>query len=335
MQNNSKIISRLTALWALTEAGLGGVLHAVQSPFTGLLVGGFATILVSLIAYFSQNRWETILRSLLVVLVIKVAVSPHSPVTSYLAVGFQALVGAAIFSRLKINMWSTMLLGVLTLVESAIQKLLALWLIFGRSFWVSISEFSEYVSQNFTFLGGVLSVPALVSAYLWIYVLLGIIIGYIVYDMILYLEYNKGNIKYQIQAIEFDLELDEVKKRRGRWRMWVILGAFLAMIIAYYFFTQEGNSVWQNWLYVSARSVGILLVWYYLLGPVIRKWLMRFLEGKQHRVQKEIDETLTLLPYLSKVSKLAWKENKEEKGYARWKGFMGDAVLYSIHLHLE
>ena len=101
MQRNSKIISRLTALWALSEAGLGGVLHAIQFPVTGLLVGGFAIVLISLIAYFSDNKWETIFRSLLVVLIIKLAVSPHSPPTSYLAVSFQAFMSALIFSKLR------------------------------------------------------------------------------------------------------------------------------------------------------------------------------------------------------------------------------------------
>ena len=99
MQRNAKIITRLTALWALSEAGLGGVLHAIQFPFTGLLVGGFAIVLISLIAYFSDHKWDTIFRSLLVVLIIKLAVSPHSPPTSYLAVSFQAFMAALIFNK--------------------------------------------------------------------------------------------------------------------------------------------------------------------------------------------------------------------------------------------
>ena len=43
-------IQRLTALWAFTESGLGGIMHALQIPFTGLLVGGMAVIMISLIA---------------------------------------------------------------------------------------------------------------------------------------------------------------------------------------------------------------------------------------------------------------------------------------------
>ncbi|MGB0849953.1 MAG: hypothetical protein ACPGTP_01795 [Bacteroidia bacterium] len=335
MQRNSKIISRLTALWALSEAGLGGVLHALQSPFTGLFVGGFAVVLVSLIAYFSENKWESIFRSLLIVLIIKLAVSPHSPPTSYLAVSFQALMAALIYSRLSLTMWSSILLGVVTLVESAIQKLLVVWLIYGRSIWDAINSFSSYVTDKMGVFGEFLSSQVLVSVYLWVYLILGVIIGYVIYDVVRYLEYNQGNVKYQIQAIEFDDEVGEGKKRRGRWRQWVLFGIFFAIIAMYYFFMKEGDEIWKNWVYIFIRSSGILLIWYYLLSPIFRKYFKQYLDGKQHTVQKEVDETLTLLPYLRKVTKLAWKENKKTRGFVKFRDFLGDTILYSIHLRIE
>jgi hypothetical protein len=336
VQRNSKIISRLTALWALSEAGLGGILHALQSPFTGLFVGGFAIILISLIAYFADDKWETIFRSLLVVLIIKAAVSPHSPPTSYLAVSFQALVAAIIYSKLRVNMWSAILLGVITLIESAVQKILVVWLIFGQSIWDAIDEFHVYVTEKFWFVGELFSVQVLISVYLWAYAIIGAIIGYIIYDVIQYLDYNQGNIKYQIQAVEFDHEIRVNGKMKGKWRQWAVFGAFLALTLAYYFFVKDGDAVWKNWLYITLRTAGILLLWYYVIAPLVKKWLRKFLEGKQHKVQKEVDETLTLLPYLTKVVKLAWKENKDEKGFRnRMRGFIGDSILYSIHLQLE
>ncbi|MBT6236499.1 MAG: hypothetical protein HOI49_10485 [Bacteroidetes bacterium] len=335
MQRNSKIITRLTALWALSEAGLGGVLHAIQSPFTGLFVGGFAIVLVSLIAYFSDNKWESIVRSLLIVLIIKLAVSPHSPPTSYLAVSFQAAMAGLIYSKLSLSKWSAMLLGVVTLIESAIQKLLVLTLIYGRSIWDALNSFSGYVVEKMGFLGNVFSASALITIYLWLYAILGLIVGYIIYDIVRYLDINQGNVKYQIQAIEFDNEVGVAKKRRGRWRIWVIFGIFFAFIAAYYFIVSDGDAVWKNWLYIFLRSTGILLLWYYALVPLF-KWLFgNFLASKKHKVQTEIDETLTLLPYLRKVTKLAWQENKDEKGLNRLRNFMGDAILYSIHLKIE
>ena len=272
MQRNSKIITRLTALWALSEAGLGGVLHAIQSPFTGLFVGGFAIVLVSLIAYFSDNKWESIVRSLLIVLIIKLAVSPHSPPTSYLAVSFQAAMAGLIYSKLSLSKWSAMLLGVVTLIESAIQKLLVLTLIYGRSIWDALNSFSGYVVEKMGFLGNVFSASALITIYLWLYAILGLIVGYIIYDIVRYLDINQGNVKYQIQAIEFDNEVGVAKKRRGRWRVWVIFGIFFAFIAAYYFIVSDGDAVWKNWLYIFLRSTGILLLWYYALVPLF-KWL--------------------------------------------------------------
>lgn len=335
MQRNSKIISRLTALWALNEAGLGGVLHALQSPFTGVFVGGFAIVLVSLIAYFAEDKRKTIFRSLLVVLIIKLAVSPHSPPTSYLAVSFQALMAAVIYSKLSLSKWSAMLLGLVTLIESAIQKLLVLTLIYGKSLWEAIDSFSNFIVERMGFLGNVFSSTALISIYLWLYAILGIIVGYIIYDIVRYLDVNQGNIKYQIQAIEFDNEVGVAKKRRGRWKQWVIFGIFFALIAAYYFFVKEGDAVWKNWLYISLRSAGILLAWYYIIAPLFKKYFAQFLESKKHRVQQEVDETLTLLPYLRKVTKLAWQENKEERGLNKLRNFMGDTILYSIHLRIE
>ena len=335
MQRNAKIITRLTALWALSEAGLGGVLHAIQFPFTGLLVGGFAIVLISLIAYFSDHKWDTIFRSLRVVLIIKLAVSPHSPPTSYLAVSFQAFMAALIFNKLRINMWSTMLLGVTTLIESAIQKILVVWIVYGSSLWTAIDGFSEYVIQKMGMFGELFSSHVLISVYLWLYALLGLVIGYMIYDIIQYMDYNQGNVKYQIQAIEFEDNLGELRKRRGLWKQWILFGTFFALIAAYYFFVKGGKSVWGNWLYITLRSAGILLLWYYVLARYFKKYFAKYLERKKYKVQKEVDETMTLLPYLRKVAALSWQENKHTKGPIKFRDFLGDTILYSIHLKLE
>ena len=84
-------IQRLTALWALNECGLGGILHALQSPFTGLLVGSIAMICIALICAFAEKKWQAAMTSLAIVLVIKALVSPHSTPTAYIAVAFQGV----------------------------------------------------------------------------------------------------------------------------------------------------------------------------------------------------------------------------------------------------
>lgn len=334
MRHNTTIITRLTALWALSEAGLGGVLHAFKFPFTGVLVGGFAVVLVSLIAYFSDNKWNTILRSLMIVLIIKLAVSPHSPPDAYMAVTFQAVAAGLIYSRFPLSLLSAIFLGIVTLVESAIQQLLVLTLVYGKSLWKAIDSFGYYIADQFSFMEGVFSTDVIIITYLMGYFLIGILVGYFIYDMVEYLEYNKGNVHYQIKAIEFDFEYKNAETNKYRWRRWLIWGAVLLLILAYIFLSNDHDKMWQQGMYIVLRSLGILLLWYYVLGPFLTRRLKRYLEGKQGRVQQEVDETLTLLPYLRNIIELAWKENKTESGYSRVRNFMGDSILYSIHLRL-
>src|SRR5690606_29531378 len=89
-------IQRLTALWALNECGLGGLLHALNSPMTGLLVGSIAMVCIALICSLADDKWRTVMSSLLIVLIIKALVSPHSSPTAYVAVAFQGVTGALI-----------------------------------------------------------------------------------------------------------------------------------------------------------------------------------------------------------------------------------------------
>ena len=105
--NNSIIIWRITALWGFSESALGGILHAFKIPVTGLFVGSAAVIFITLIAYFSHEtsdtllRKGTILKATFTVLIIKGFVSPYTPVTAYFAVLLQGFMGEILFSSSK------------------------------------------------------------------------------------------------------------------------------------------------------------------------------------------------------------------------------------------
>lgn len=173
---------RLTALWALNEAGLGGLMHLFRSPFTGIFVGGGAILLIALIAHTAKRPGPAILQALLLVLIIKAAVSPHSPPTAYLAVGFQGLAGALLFSLLPSFRLSALMLGVLGLLESALQKLLVMTILFGMPLWKSVDAFIDYVLQKFGLLGEQSEVQGsqwLIGLYVGLYVVSGLAIGWL------------------------------------------------------------------------------------------------------------------------------------------------------------
>ncbi len=76
-----------------------------------------------------------ILKSALIVILIKALVSPHSPLTAYFAVGIQGLLGYLLFSTKKFYTFSALLLGIFTLFFSGIQKIVVLTILFGNNLW--------------------------------------------------------------------------------------------------------------------------------------------------------------------------------------------------------
>ena len=128
------LVDRIITAWALSEAALGGILHALRLPFTGLFVGGMAVVFIILLARFDSRRYG-ILRATLLVMIVKLLVSPHAPINAYLAIAFQGLTGTLLFRFIKNIRVASLLLGILCLLQSSLQKLLIITLVFGMNFW--------------------------------------------------------------------------------------------------------------------------------------------------------------------------------------------------------
>ena len=141
-QTNS--VERVTALWALSEAALGGALHAFKIPFTGLFIGGSAVLFITLIFFLSEKR-GAIIKATILVMIVKALVSPHSPINAYIAVAFQGICGEVLFSLIKRREMAALLLGILSLLQSAFQKIFVVTLVFGRSIWEAIDLFGDFV----------------------------------------------------------------------------------------------------------------------------------------------------------------------------------------------
>ena len=137
-------IDVLTALWALTEAALGGVLHAFRIPLTGLFINSSAVLFMVLIAT-STDKKGAILKATLIVMIIKGMVSPHSPLTAYIAVGFQGLMGELLLRSKKYLTIASVALGTITLFQSAIQKIVVLTVVYGNNLWETIDVFLNFI----------------------------------------------------------------------------------------------------------------------------------------------------------------------------------------------
>ena len=66
---NQSYLFKLTALWAFVEVALGGMLHALRVPLTGVVVGGTAVAIISFLLavitmfliYIEQDFWAKII----------------------------------------------------------------------------------------------------------------------------------------------------------------------------------------------------------------------------------------------------------------------------------
>jgi hypothetical protein len=332
IKDERAILIRLTALWALNEAGLGGLMHLVRSPFTGIFVGGAAVLLISLIGYTAKKPGAAILRALLIVLVIKAAVSPHSPPTAYIAVAFQGLLGALLFSSIPNFRLAALLLAPLALVESALQKLLVMTILFGMPLWKSINAFIDSVLQKFGLLAEGMSVGGvnwIVGAYVGGYFLAGVFIGWLA-----------GRLPAEIDAAAQRLSppapgKDEApdapkpakpfwKKRQAKW----IAGTLLLLLLIYLFVPGAREGLSPLWL--IARVALVIGVWYWLVAPTLMRLMQGFLKKKASAYQEEVDAALGLLPVFRHLARSAWQETGDLRGWRRAREFAVRAVTYAL-----
>ncbi len=331
-KTNRSIIDKLTALWALNESGLGGFLHVFSTPFTGLIVGGISILLISLIAYYAENKWQAILKALVIVLIIKMAVSPYSPFGAYVAVSFQALFGALLFSNFSWKGATIIILGMVTFLESALQKLLILTIIYGTELWEAVDLYGSWVQKKLNFISETSTTNALIIIYLFVYGVCGILAGLFIKSMIKIIAHKKETDFY------LNLETDQIQEKNGKRAfkskvIWIWLVTIAVIVLAFSFF--GGNLFgWQKAFYILLRSFLILMLWYLVLGPFLLKLVRKYLNKKESQYKEDITNAMDLFPFFRQIISFTWKETKDLKGYTRFKFFMANSISNCIHFKI-
>jgi hypothetical protein len=333
MKNNKSIIDKLTALWALNESGLGGFLHVFNTPFTGLIVGGIAILLISLIAYYAENKWQAILKALVIVLIIKMAVSPYSPFGAYVAVSFQAIFGAFLFSKFSWKGATIIVLGMVTFLESALQKLLILTIVYGTELWEAINLYGVWVQKKLNFISETSTTSFLVTLYLLVYGVCGILAGIFIKNIIKIIA-NKNETDFFLKP---ETSTSENQKKKVSFKtkvIWVWLITVAVIVLAFSFF--GGNLFgWQKAIYILLRSFLILMLWYLVIGPFLLKMVRKYLNKKESQYKEDITNAMDLFPYFRRILSYTWQETKHLKGYTRFKYFMANSISNCIHFKVS
>ncbi len=270
MQERSEQRYQLIALWAFAEVALGGMLHAFRMPFTGILVGGIAVSVVTLIGRTSALPWAEISKATVLVILVKAGASPHAPLPAYLAVAFQGFFGALIFQFLGRSHLAVIFFALIAMLESALQKLILMSVLYGRALWEAFDIFTSSVLHSFHLeLYGTASQWA-IALYLGIYFCFGLFLGYrlIGFDRRkdYYMELWKGQSTQKTESLNIKIG----QPRRSKHLFWLI-----------YLFVIFGMSVTlallgdnkHNVFYIVFRSLAAIVVVFGVVNPLFSSWI--------------------------------------------------------------
>ncbi|MEY3249816.1 MAG: hypothetical protein RL742_1859 [Bacteroidota bacterium] len=311
-QSHPAVNRRLTALWSLSEAGLGGLLHLLKLPLTGILVGGFSIVAIAMLAWHNRPRSAPVVRAWAIVSAIKFGLSPHSPLTAYLAVSFQAFFSLLCFRVIPHFRSACMLSGAVCTVESGLQRLLVLTLIFGVGLWKAVDAFTAKILEQFGFSEDFSGSQWIIGGYLLIHLIAGLLIGW-----------WAGKLPQTVRDLPPDLlqalrdaqpaESEAQPAERKRKSLFRNLRAPLLLLLA-------GSICWYlKWPLagILLRGGCILLLWMLLLqGPVesVVRRIARRLGGKY---EPEVAEVRQELPAIRQQARVAWALASREKGFRR------------------
>jgi len=326
-EQRTNAIQRLTALWAFTESGLGGIMHALQIPFTGLVVGGMAIVMISLIAAISDHNYKQLLKAAVIVLIVKAMVSPYTPFPAYIAVSFQALLGYALFSLLNVNFISILFLSSMAMLESAIQKILILTLFFGQSLWKAMDSMLAFIADQFghRFVNGSYWI---IGIYLVIYLVAGVLVAWFSYSTIR--NFDPGNSvpslnNYPVNKPETALSVKPERHNIYK-KLWVFVFCMIGVSVVLFMLAADSKHGWLAVAKTISWTLSAILIWFMLIGPLFTKSIQKLLQKKQSRYSDEVLKTLSFLPVLRRLTSQAWQQSKPFSGFRRWHFFLGSLI---------
>lgn len=298
-------VQRLTALWAFSEAGLGGILHALNMPFKGLVLSAVTAMCITLIAYYSNNK-TAILRSLLVVLIVKMLGAPNSSPAAYIAVGFQGVIGFLLFTAIKSIRFSALILTVVAITYSSVQKIIVAYIIYGEPLAKAINQFGNYTLKFFGAAGRTDLVFWLCAAYIGIHLIAGIVIGIFAGKLPERIEQEAANGGLSAILPAEAPPLPTRKRKKWRIAMFLII-PLLVLLLFTIFFTETPEESAVGIAIILIRIVCILALWYGIIAKFAMKFVRKVLIAQRRQHAVEVENVLLMLPVIRSYIIPVWQ----------------------------
>lgn len=327
---------RLIALWALSEGFLGGILHIARIPLTGLVLSNVAVILICLIAKFSDRK-GTILKATLIVLIVKGILSPHTPLTAYIAVSLQGIFGELFFYKRNFPAVSAVVLGITVSIFTSLQKIIFLTVIFGQNLWLSIDKFTTIILKEFFGLinSNITASKWLIVIYVSIHLIAGIFTG--LYAAVLFrktdslLQNENKKILFENIPSAEEKTIEAKKSTRKKWWLkpqGIFFFILTISLLAYSYIYPENPYVEKDSLIIMLiRGILLMFIWYKFLSPLLTLGVKKILNKKRNKYTEDIEYVVSAIPVFKNVIRSCWREAKSKKGLKRLHGFFSLSII--------
>jgi hypothetical protein len=327
---NKAVYYRLIALWVLNEALLGGIIHGFRIPVSGLVVGSAAVVCICLIAYYVPEK-GAILKATIIVAIFKMMLSPQASFQAHIAVFFQGLVGELLFRNRSWYRVTCVLFAVVALLESGLQRILVLTFIYGNDFWKVLNDFIGGLTKRKTHLNYSLMIG---TAYVALHFIVGIFVGWWASILPAHISKWRKDTKNLLASVAGGSTLSQpTGKRKKR----VKAGLLIVWLLLIALYVQSYYNLGTPWLpahrslKILVRSIIIILAWYFVLAPMLTKFLFAWLKKKQSVSAEEIQQVLDLLPSTKQLAISSWRHTTRDKGWKRITKWMKLVLVNALH----
>lgn len=260
---------------------------------------------------------------MILVMLVKAALSPHTPPMAYIAVAFQGLTGYLFFLSKRFFKLSCVLVFVLSLLETSLQKLITVTLIFGTALWKAVNEFLKNAAAELNWNDDNI-LYTIGTVYLSIYALAGIIFGLFVSTLPKAMDkYHDAHPDFKIN-LETEFEVEKPKwKKKGLKPFKLLILALIAFFFLNYLFDIFPQFIPKDKsLQIVIRAVLFILFWLFIFSPFMKFLLKKWLHKAEHKYALEIKELINFLPETRKILILSFKKIKQEHGKLRIPAFV-------------
>jgi hypothetical protein len=307
-------------------------MHALHLPFTGIFVGGFAILIVSLLASLPEEDevkntsiFSRISKATIIVLLVKAAVSPQSPPPAYIAVAFQGFTGALLFQFFPFKL-AAILLGVIAMAESALQRIVIATIIYGKSLWTAIDSAFNSIVKEF-------HLPTDMSFSLWIiviyagvYALWGLMLGMWMIKLPKQIRARADLIYSYPEA----LEVPAVQSPKNKFRKRLLVMAVVLLFISIVFLLERENI--GRAVYVVLRTIAVVALLIWVVNPAFRWLIARWVRKPGSENAQAFKDVMNFLPEVRSYLQPAYRQAAEKRSWiGKFQAFVLTLIVLTLY----